>query len=73
MVIPLLALAVLAFVVIRSLMGVVAHDDTAPSATHAYATDPGAASAPWGDDARAFLLPAADTERVGEHLDVNAG
>jgi hypothetical protein len=54
MVIPAVMLAVLAFVGIRALMAVVAHDD---AATPAPATRE-AARGVWADDARGFLLPA---------------
>jgi hypothetical protein len=56
---PLVALAVLALVVIKALMGVVAHEEMAPPASVSYAEEP--ALATWSDDARAFLLPAEPT------------
>ena len=58
MLIPLAMLAILAFVVIRSLMGVVAHEDVVPApaalAVEAFTTD----RSRDGDGLRAFLLPA---------------
>jgi len=60
MVIPLAMLAVLAFVVIRSLMGVVAHGDAVTPVATAVAAESGIAShARANDDARGMLLPAA--------------
>ena len=62
MVVPLVALAVVALVVIKSLMGVVAHDQGAP-AGRSSPTDSPAFSA--GDDRRTLLLPAA-TDHVAD-------
>jgi hypothetical protein len=69
MVIPLAMLAILAFVVIRSLMEVVAHDDAAAPADAAFAAEadsPVAARA--NDDARTMLLPA--VQEAGADADV---
>jgi hypothetical protein len=63
MVIPAVMLVILAFVVIRSLMGVVAREDV--SAPIALATDRTPAPAVWGDEARSLLLPAAT-----DHIDL---
>jgi hypothetical protein len=70
MVIPAVMLGILAFVVIRSLMGVVAREDApAPiSLVTESAVEPTAAAGVWGDDARSFLLPAAS-----EHIDLEQG
>ena len=76
MVIPLAMLAILAFVVIRSLMGVVAHEDTiaAPAAFAAESAVP----VQHRDDVRSLLLPAAgaadttDAPAVDHGADANA-
>ena len=67
MVIPAALLVILAVVVIRSLMGVVAHEDVSAPISLAHGADatPVAPTGVWGDDARAFLLPAAT-----EHIDL---
>ena len=61
MIIPAVMLVILAVVVIRSLMGVVAHEDV--SAPISLAVEPPTPAAPtgvWSDDVRSFLLPAAE-------------
>jgi hypothetical protein len=57
MVVPLVALAMLALVVIKSLMGVVAHEGPAsvPTSLASQATP---ALGAWSDDSRTILLPA---------------
>jgi hypothetical protein len=67
MVIPAVMLVILAFVVIRSLMAVVARDDVAApvSLGRDPAPEPASAGGVWGDDVRSFLLPAA-----AEHIDL---
>jgi hypothetical protein len=67
MIIPAVMLGILAFVVIRSLMGVVAREDVAApiSLVSKPAVEPTPAAGVWGDDARALLLPAAS-----EHIDL---
>ncbi len=66
MVVPLLALAFLALVVIKSLMRVVAHDDGAPAARTLPTESQPAFSA--GDDGRTLLLPAA-TDHVADPVE----
>jgi hypothetical protein len=61
MVIPAVMLVILALVAIRSLMGVVAHEDVATSMALSHEPVRGV----WADDARSLLLPAADA-----HLDL---
>ena len=63
MVIPAVMLVILAFVVIRSLMGVVARED-APNPL-SLAAEHAPAPGVWGDDAHSFLLPAAT-----DHIDL---
>jgi hypothetical protein len=63
MVIPAVMLVILALVVIRSLMGVVAREDV--SAPLSLAAAPTPALGVWGDDARSFLLPA-----TADHIDL---
>jgi hypothetical protein len=58
MIIPAVMLVILAVVVIRSLMGVVAHEDVA--APISLAAEPPTPTGVWGDDVRSFLLPAAE-------------
>ena len=58
MVLPLMAFAILALVVSKSLMSVVAREET-PRTRPSYATEP--AFDTWGDDARSFLLPASES------------
>jgi len=59
MVIPLAMLAILAFVVIRSLMEVVAHEDAAAPADAVFATEADSpVPARANDDGRGMLLPA---------------
>ena len=71
MVIPAAMLVILAFVVIRSLMGVVAREDV--SAPISFSAEPTPALGVWGDDARSFLLPtAADHIDLGQPHDVEA-
>ena len=74
MVIPLAMLAILAFVVIRSLMGVVAREDVpAPAPLAVVAETARPLHGPAGDDGRALLLPAAGTAAASDdamvHLD----
>ena len=70
MVIPAAMLVILAFVVIRSLMGVVAREDV--SAPISY-SEPTSALGVWGGDARSFLLPTtADHIDLGQPHDVEA-
>jgi hypothetical protein len=57
MIVPLVALAILALVVIKSLMGVVAHEGPAAAPT-ALASQPAPALGAWSDDSRTMLLPA---------------
>ena len=71
-VIPLAMLAILAFVVMRALMGVVARGDRTPAPSAGPApTVPGypppQLRARADDGVRAFLMPAAEPEIVGEH------
>lgn len=67
MIIPAVMLGILAFVVIRSLMAVVAREDVSAPIHLATGTsaEPTASPRVWGDDARSFLLPAA-----GDHIDL---
>jgi hypothetical protein len=67
MVIPAVMLGILAIVVIRSLMAVVAREDAAAplSLVTEHAVEPTAPTGVWGDDVRSFLLPAAS-----EHIDL---
>jgi hypothetical protein len=67
MIIPAVMLVILAFVVIRALMGVVAHEDVVAPISLATEpkVEPPSPGGIWGDDARAFLLPAAS-----EHIDL---
>jgi len=71
-VIPLAMLAILAFVVMRALMGVVARGDRTPAPSAGPTpTVPGSPPpqlrARADDGVRAFLMPAAEPEIVGEH------
>ena len=78
MVIPAVMLVILAIVVIRSLMGVVAHEDVAApiSLVSDSGTAPATPTGVWGDDVRSFLLPAAaeqiDLEHSERDVDANA-
>jgi|1186.fasta_scaffold333938_2 hypothetical protein len=78
MVIPAVMLVILAIVVIRSLMGVVAHEDAAAPIALMSDTDTTPATPPgvWGEDVRSFLLPAApghiDLEHSEHDADANA-
>jgi hypothetical protein len=73
MVIPVVMLVVLALVIMRALMGVVAHEESAAPA-HSITLEPTAPGTPApelraraDDGVRAFLMPAAEPEIVGEH------
>ena len=71
MVIPLALLAILAIVVMRALMGVVAREERAPARSAGpEPTVPGypppQLRAPADDGVRALLMPAAEPEIVGE-------
>ena len=71
MVIPFAMLAILAFVVMRALMGVVAREERTPApSTRPEPTVPGSPPpqlrARADDGVRAFLMPAAEPEIVGE-------
>ncbi len=76
MVIPAALLVILAVVVIRSLMGVVAREDVSAPISLAHDADPAATTGAWGEDVRSFLLPAADEhidrERPARDIDANA-
>jgi hypothetical protein len=63
MVIPAVMLVILAFVVIRSLMGVVAREDVSAPISFAAGSTP--AAGVWDEDARSFLLPA-----TADHIDL---
>lgn len=72
MIIPAVMLVVLALVVMRALMGVVAHDESAAPA-HPVVLEPTVPGSPApqlraraDDGVRALLLPAAELEIVGE-------
>ena len=72
MVIPLAMLAILAFVVMRALMGVVARGERTPAPPVGPApTVPGypppQLRARADDGVRAFLMPASEPEIVGDH------
>jgi Na+-transporting methylmalonyl-CoA/oxaloacetate decarboxylase gamma subunit len=73
MVIPLAMLAILAFVVIRSLMGVVAHEEAltaiVPEPFPAETASPARAHA--NDDGRGLLLPAAQAAAVDADVAVD--
>ena len=73
MVIPAVMLVVLALVVMRVLMGVVAHEESAAPA-HSIMLEPTVPGIPApelraraDDGVRAFLMPAAEPEIVAEH------
>ena len=59
MVLPLVAFAILALVVSKSLMSVVAREEILPCARSSYDAEPTFDT--WGDDARSFLLPASES------------
>ena len=72
MVIPVVVLAILAVVVMRALMGVVAREERTPAPSMGpEPTVPGSPPpqlrARADDGVRAFLMPAAEPEIVGEH------
>jgi len=68
MIIPLAMLAILAFVVIRSLMGVVAREDASTPAALAVET---ALPVRTGDDVRGFLLPAVGDAAADDEVTVD--
>jgi hypothetical protein len=76
MVIPAVMLVILALVVMRALMSVVAHEDSAAPAQSISLEPPVSHNADAGTpapelraraDVRAFLMPAAEPENVDEH------
>ena len=74
MVIPVLMLVVLTLVVMRALMGVVAHDEAAAPAESIMLDEPTVAGTPApelraraDDGVRWLLMPAAEPEIVSEH------
>jgi hypothetical protein len=71
MVVPLVALAILALVVIKSLMGVVAHEPAVP-ARPSFAADATTTNRAWDDDARSLLSPAATGHGIEPVTETNA-